>query len=60
MKTVGDMVQPMGISAVAPTPPGITAVPRAGQPQLPAKPNVPVQFAKLVSVDDRDGQTDLQ
>jgi hypothetical protein len=57
MKTVGDMVQPMGISAVAPTPPGITAVPRAGQPALPAKANVPLQFAKLVDGgDSRDSE----
>lgn len=27
-------------------------VPRAGQPALPAKPNVPLQFQKLVAVDE--------
>jgi len=29
-----------------------TPIPRAGQPALPARPNVPLQFQKLVAVDE--------
>lgn len=43
---------PTDISAVAPDRPGIRSVPRPGQPELPAKPNVDEQFRKLVSVED--------
>ena len=39
------------ISAVTPTLPGVTAVPRAGQRQF-EKPVVPVQFAKLVEIEE--------
>ena len=47
-----EVVLPAGISKVAPSPPGVTAVPRAGQPTVPAKANVPPQFAKLVEMPD--------
>ncbi|MCU1317253.1 MAG: hypothetical protein JWN63_2575 [Candidatus Acidoferrum typicum] len=42
---------PTRISAVAPTPPGVRAVPRAGQP-APENITVPEEFAKLAQVED--------
>jgi hypothetical protein len=48
-------LQPTNVSAVAPTAPGVTAVPRAGQrPIEEAKPVVEAQFAKLLTVDEQD------
>jgi hypothetical protein len=40
------------VSGVAPTRPGITAVPRAGMQPMPVAPNVPRQFEKLVAIPD--------
>jgi hypothetical protein len=41
------------ISAVTPTLPGVTAVPRAGQrPMNEGRPNVPVQFEKLIVIEE--------
>ena len=46
---------PTNVSAVTPTPPGVRAVPRAGQrPIEEAKPVVEAQFAKLLTVDEQD------
>jgi hypothetical protein len=43
-------LQPTRVSAVTPTPPGVTAVPRAGQRQL--QKTVDPEFASLVSSGD--------
>jgi hypothetical protein len=40
------------ISAVAPTAPGVTAVPRAGQRAFAEKPVVPTQFSKLIEIEE--------
>jgi hypothetical protein len=47
-------VVPTRISAVTPNAPGVTAVPRAGGRPMPTqeKPNVPIQFEKLVSIEE--------
>jgi hypothetical protein len=51
---------PTQVSAVTPTPPGVRAVPRFGQREVPEKANVDPQFAKLVAVDEDDpNMTDL-
>jgi hypothetical protein len=51
-KTERGTPEPTQVHAVTPTAPGIRAVPRAGQ-QMPAdKPNVPVQFSKLVEIEE--------
>jgi hypothetical protein len=51
-KFFGDTLVPIpGLSRVAPNHPGFTAVPRAGQPAPVAK-NVPLEFSKLVVVDE--------
>jgi hypothetical protein len=47
-------VVPTNVSAVVPTYPGVTAVPRAGQREIPEKANVDPQFAKIVVVDEDD------
>jgi hypothetical protein len=50
-------MMPTGVSAVTPTRPGITAVPRFGQREVPTaagKPNVDPQFEKLFVVDDAE------
>jgi hypothetical protein len=47
-------IEPTRISAVTPTAPGVRAVPRAGQPSLSERPNVPVQFEHLVKIGDED------
>jgi hypothetical protein len=47
-----DQIVPDGVSRVTPTIPGLTAVPRHGQREMPA--NVPPQFAKLVSTSDEE------
>jgi hypothetical protein len=51
---LGDKVIPDAISRVTPTLPGLRAVPRAGQQAVPEKPNVPLEFEKLVSVEDEN------
>jgi len=43
---------PTSVSAVTPTRPGITAVPRAGAQPIPEKIPVPEEFEKLASVED--------
>jgi hypothetical protein len=43
-------IAPDRISGVAPEAP--RAVPRAGAPTIPARPEVPLEFEKLVAVDD--------
>jgi hypothetical protein len=45
-------VVPSRISGVAPENPNVRAVPRFGAREIPAKPNVPVQFEKLVAIED--------
>jgi hypothetical protein len=46
------MPWPTGLSAVAPNAPGIRAVPRGGQPQIPARPNVPIEFSDLIKIEE--------
>jgi hypothetical protein len=53
LKMYGNTLMPTAVSAVAPNRPGLTAVPRFGAPS-PAVPDVPLEFQKLVSVDDND------
>lgn len=43
---------PTNISVVVPEHPGLRAIPRAGQPAIPAKPDVPLEFAKMFAIDD--------
>ncbi len=52
--TGSDELEPLarGLSVVAPTAPGVTMVPRAGMQPIPAKPNVPREFEKLVVVEE--------
>jgi hypothetical protein len=46
-----DRLVPTNVSAVAPTPPGIRAVPRAGSAPLPVRdPNDP--FVKIIGIDE--------
>lgn len=46
-------VIPTRVSAVVPNAPGITAVPRAGARPMPSeKPNVPVAFEKLITIEE--------
>ena len=45
-------IVPTRVSAIAPNAPGIRAVPRAGAPNAPARPEVPLQFAKLVEIEE--------
>src|ERR1700733_12075288 len=52
LEIVENTVQPTRVSAVTPTAPGVNAVPRAGQRQFMEKPVVPVQFAKLVEIEE--------
>ncbi|SRR5713226_7351642 len=54
LKMFGNVLQPTAVSAVAPNRPGITAVPRGGQPEIPAKPNVDPRFEHLTKIDDRE------
>jgi hypothetical protein len=42
---------PTKMSAITPTAPGVTAVPRAGMRSFGEKPNVPVAFEKLVAIE---------
>jgi hypothetical protein len=44
-------VQPTNVSAVAPDRFGLRAVPRYGQQPIPERPNVPVEFEKLVAIE---------
>jgi hypothetical protein len=52
LKMFGNTLVPTAVSAVAPTAPGIRAVPRGGERPVPVTPNVPLEFAKLVAVDE--------
>lgn len=52
LSAIENRIEPTRISAVAPNRPGITAVPRAGQPAFSEKPNVPIQFSKLVEIEE--------
>jgi hypothetical protein len=45
-------IVPTRVSAVVPTVPGVTAVPRSGQRQFSEKPIVATQFQKLVEVEE--------
>jgi hypothetical protein len=49
---IGDRLVPTQVSAVLPNRPGVTLVPRGGQQPVPVKPNVPLEFEKLVMVDE--------
>ncbi len=52
-EAIGNTIVPTNVSAVVPTAPDITAVPRHGQPSAVAvKPNVPLEFEKLFTVDE--------
>ncbi len=51
VKMLGVMVQPTQISGVAPTPPGLRAIPRDGTRALPSLSNIPEPFQKLVEVE---------
>jgi hypothetical protein len=56
-KMLGNTVIPSSVSVVAPTRPGLVAVKRPGQPDLPAAPavpDVPPEFQKLFSTVDED------
>jgi hypothetical protein len=44
-------IVPLRVSAVTPTAPGVTAVPRAGMRSFGEKPTVAVQFEKLVAIE---------
>jgi len=43
---------PAGVSGVAPDNPHYRAVPRTSQRELPVKPNVPLEFEKLIEIED--------
>ena len=48
---------PKGFTVAAPTPPGVTMVPRNGAfvpPAPAAEPNVPLQFKKLFTIEDQE------
>jgi hypothetical protein len=47
-----DALEPSNISGVAPAPPGVRMVPRAGAPAQSDRAPVPLQFEKMVSVED--------
>jgi hypothetical protein len=40
------------VNGIVPEAPNVRAIPRAGAPTIPARPDVPLEFEKLVSVDD--------
>jgi hypothetical protein len=53
LERLENTIIPTGISRVTPNAPGVTAVPRAGSRPMPSeKPNVPIQFEKLVSIEE--------
>jgi hypothetical protein len=55
-----NQIVPTNVSAIAPTVParpGLTAVPRPGQQPTAAAPAVPLEFAKLFSTEDGDGES---
>lgn len=58
VKMLGDTLMSTNISAVAPNAPGFRAVPRGGQPPV-KKPDVPLEFQKLVAVDEQEEQPGL-
>jgi hypothetical protein len=48
-----DQLRPTNVHAVAPTVPAtVRAIPRHGQREVPTRPNVPLEFEKLVQVED--------
>lgn len=51
-KAVGGKLVPSSISAVTPDNPRFRAVPRGGQQPVPEQPNVPLEFQKLVAIDE--------
>ena len=53
-EALGNTLRPTEVRTVIPSAPGYMMVPRHGQQQAPAKPNVDSQFSKLVSVGDVD------
>jgi hypothetical protein len=52
LKMFGNTIVPTNVSGVAPTAP--RAVPRPGQRELPATPDVPPEFQKLVVVNEQE------
>jgi hypothetical protein len=50
---------PMNISVVTPTAPGITAVPRPGQPPAASVPNVAPEFQNVFAIDDEKSRRKL-
>jgi len=53
LEIVEGTIVPTRVAGVVPTAPGVTAVPRAGQRAIGngEKPNVPVQFEKLIAIE---------
>ena len=47
-----NQVVPSRVSAVTPNAPGVRAVLRTGQMPMSARPNVPIQFEKLVAIEE--------
>jgi hypothetical protein len=45
-------IVPTNIHMVIPDASGIRAVPRGGQPMIPARANVPIEFSHLVKIED--------
>jgi hypothetical protein len=52
LEKLENTIVPSRVSAITPTAPGIRAVPRAGQREIPARPEVPIQFEHLVRVEE--------
>lgn len=52
LSALENTIVPSRVSAIAPNAPGIRAVPRAGQQPIPERPNVPIQFEKLVAIEE--------
>ncbi len=51
---LGDKIVPDQVHGVITTWPGSTIVPRNGAPNPPQKPNVPLEFEKLVSIEEEE------
>jgi hypothetical protein len=51
LEIVENSLVPTKVSGVAPTNPNIRAVPRAGMRDVSERPNVPVQFEKLIAIE---------
>jgi hypothetical protein len=52
LRHLEDTIVPSRVSAITPNAPGVRAVLRHGAPELPARPNVPIQFEKLVAIEE--------